>query len=210
VVPLQIYRNIGGNFNAGPVTSGVNVGAGALSFSDCGAGQLTYSFNDGSGRSGVIPIKRLTPNVTCSAGSTHPTDVDFAYSGNWFNASTSGQGLMVEVNPVAPVYFFSWYTYARNGFQLGITGQRWYTGQGTFNRGQRSIQFNIYETTGGIFDQGTNPAPYTQAINAGTGTMTFTSCTRATMQFNFTQGANTGAAGTIQLDRLGPVPPGCN
>ena len=39
--------------------------------------------------------------------------------------------------------------------------------------------------------------------------MTFLSCTSATLDFNFTGGSSSGASGTINLSRIGPVPQGC-
>jgi protocatechuate 3,4-dioxygenase beta subunit len=209
VIAVQIYRNVGGNFNAGPITGGVGVGSGTLSFSTCNTGQLAYAFTDGSARTGVIPLQRLTPNVTCSATAARPTNADFALSGNWYDPGTSGQGFAIEVNPNAPILFFSWYTYAINGAALGAAGQRWFTAQAAFRTGLRSVTLTLYQTTGGIFDQGTYPAPYTQALVAGTALLTFASCTRATLTYNFTGGAMAGAAGTIALQRVGPTPPGC-
>jgi protocatechuate 3,4-dioxygenase beta subunit len=210
VIPVQIYRNYGGNFNAGPLTAGVNIGSGTLSFSTCTTGQLMYAFGDGSGRAGVIPMQRLAPNVTCAASAAAlPLNPDFAMSGSWFNPATSGQGFTIEVNPNAPILFFSWYTYALNGGAQGAAGQRWFTAQGEFQPGQRSVSLTIYQTTGGIFDQGTYPPPHTQALVAGRATLNFMSCTRASLFYNFTAGPMAGALGTIALQRVGPTPPGC-
>jgi protocatechuate 3,4-dioxygenase beta subunit len=209
VVAVQIFRNWGGNFNAGPITSGVPIGNGALSFSSCNTGELMYAFTEGSGRTGVIPMERLTPNVTCSATTARPTNADFALSGNWYDPATSGQGFTIEVNPNAPILFFSWYTYAINGGSLGAAGQRWFTAQAGFQPGQRSATLTIFETKGGIFDQGTYPPPHALALAAGTATLTFQGCTRASLAYNFTGGAMAGARGTITLQRVGPVPPGC-
>ena len=36
-----------------------------------------------------------------------------------------------------------------------------------------------------------------------------TSCTAASLQFNFTAGSSAGKSGTISLTRVGPTPPGC-
>ena len=209
VIAVQFFRNIGGNFDAGPVTGAVSIGNGTLSFSTCNTGELTYALNDGAARTGIIPLARLTPNVTCSASAARPTNSDFALSGNWFDPATSGQGFAIEVNPVAPILFFSWYTYAANGGALGVAGQRWFTAQAPFQPGMRTATLPLYETRGGIFDQGTYPPPYTQALAAGIATLTFASCIRATLAYNFTGGAMSGARGTIALVRVGPTPPGC-
>ncbi|MGZ5595755.1 MAG: dioxygenase family protein [Usitatibacter sp.] len=209
VIPVRIFRNIGGNFDAPPITSGVLVGNGALSFSTCTSGELAYAFTDGTNRTGVVPMSRLTPNITCGSGTALPTNADFALSGSWFDPQTSGQGFTIEVNPAASILFFSWYTYGVNAGAAGVAGQRWFTAQAPFDPGMRSIPLTIFQTAGGIFDQGTYPAPFTQAIAAGGGTLTFSSCTRASLQFRFTNGPMSGAAGTIALQRIGPTPPGC-
>ena len=204
---MTIYQNTGGNFNAAPLTSAQAVGTATLSFDTCSSGQLSYTFADGTGRRDTIPLTRLMPNVTCSVTTTYPTNGDFALSGNWYSAATSGQGMMVEVNPNASALFSSWFTYAPNGASAGAAGQRWYTAQGAFTPGLRTIPVQIYETTGGKFD---TPTPTGQAtVPVGSGTMAFQSCSAATFDYSFTGGASVGSSGTIALGRVGPVPPGC-
>jgi hypothetical protein len=203
---LALYRNVGGNFNAPPVTSGVQVGDVAMSFSDCTTAQLSYTFTDGSGRSGTVPLTRLTPNVSCAQAASTSASGDFGLSGNWFDPTTSGQGFIVELNPLAKILFFAWYTYAVNGQALGVAGQRWYTGQANYVPGGRSIPLLLYETTGGLFNS-MAPAPTTAQV--GMGELTFTSCTAATLSFSFIAGSNAGQAGSINLARVGPVPASC-
>ena len=205
---LTIYQNTGGNFNAPPATTAREVGAATLSFSTCTSGQLAYSFTDGSGRMGNIPLTRLTQNVTCSTTTPYPTNADFAFSGNWYGgAATSGQGFTAEVNPNSATFFAAWYTYEPMGAAAGAAGQRWYTAQASFTAGMRSIPVTIYETTGGVFNM---PPPAGQkTVPVGSGTMAFQSCTAATFSYNFTAGSSSGLSGTIALSRVGPVPPGC-
>jgi YVTN family beta-propeller protein len=205
---LTIYRNTGGNFDAPPVTHAQAVGTATLTFDTCSSGQLSYSFTDGTGRTGSMPLTRLTQNVTCSATAARPTNADFALSGNWYEPATSGQGLTVEVNPISRAFFSAWYTYAPNGAASGAAGQRWYTAQATFTAGLRSIPVTFYETTGGVFDQPTPPGQST--VPVGTGTMAFQSCSAATLSYHFTGGTSGGQSGTITLSRVGPLPPGCN
>ena len=207
-VPVRIFQNTGGNFDAAPITNPVAVGSGTLSFETCTTGSLTYAFNDGSGRGGTIPISRITPNVTCAVvGSAPATNADFALSGNWFDAATSGQGFVFEVNPLSPIVFFAWYTYAPSGQAAGASGQRWFTGSAAFVQGSRMMTLTLFETTGGIFDTAT---PASQAsVAVGTAVVDFTSCTTAQLQFNFTGGSNAGHSGAINLTRVGPTPAGC-
>jgi serine protease len=206
-IPVTIYQNTGGNFNAPPVTQVTLVGIGTLAFDDCTNATFDYVFADGSGRVGEIPLTRLTQNVTCAnAAAAKATNPDFGFSGNWYDAATSGQGFVIEVNPVSGVLFVTWYTYAANGAAAGAAGQRWYTAQAAYTAGQRSVPVTLYETTGGVFDTAA-PKPTTAAV--GTGTVAFASCTAASITYNFTGGGNAGKSGTIHLTRVGPTPAGC-
>ena len=204
---LTIYQNVGGSFNAPPITTAHAVGSGTLNFTACNQGQFDYAFSDGSGRSGSIPLTRLTQNVTCSTTSARPVNADFAFSGNWYAPATSGQGITVEINPLSAVAFFAWYTYVSGGTPADAAGQRWYTGQSTYTAGARTLAMTLYETTGGRFDVPTTPPPNTVAV--GTATLAFQSCAAATLSFNFTGGSSAGASGSIALVRPGPAPPGC-
>jgi DNA-binding beta-propeller fold protein YncE len=204
---LTIYQNTGGNFNASPITVGQAVGTATLSFATCTSGRLAYNFTDGTGRMGTIPLTRLTQNVTCSITTPFPTDADFDLSGNWYDPGTAGQGFTVEVNPIFGTLFAAWYTYAPMGAAAGAAGQRWYTAQGSFTPGLRSIPVTIYETTGGIFD--TPALPRQQTLAVGTGTLAFQTCTAANFSYKFTGGSSIGLSGTITLSRVGAVPLGC-
>ena len=204
---LTIFQNTGGEFDAPPVTLAQAVGIATLSFDSCASGQLVYTFTDGTGRTGTIPLTRLTQNVTCSTVAPYPTNADFALSGNWYDPATSGQGFTVEVNGNSSIVFAAWYTYAPGGASAGAAGQRWYTAQGSFTPGARSIPVQIYETTGGRFDTPT-PAGQ-QTVQVGSGTLAFQSCSAATFNYNFTAGSSSGLSRTITLSRVGPVPPGC-
>jgi hypothetical protein len=174
VVSMTIYQNTGGNFNAPPRTTGLPVGTATLSFDSCTSGQLVYNFTDGSGRTSTIPLTRMMQNVTCSVTSERPTNGYFALSGILYNGgsthapSTEGQGLSVEVNPVSGALFFGWMTYAPNGAGAGPAGQRWYTGLGTWPLVPGSTRFpvQLYETTGGLFDDGA-ASPTTLVVGSG-------------------------------------------
>ena len=207
-VPVKIFQNVGGNFNATPVTQATQVGTGTLTFADCSNATLSYAFTDGTGRTGSIALTRLTPNVTCTVGTAPATNADFALSGNWFDVSTAGQGFVFDVNPVSPAVFLTWYTYAPAGQVLGAAGQRWFVGLlKPYTVGSHSVTLPLFETTGGVFDQANVPAP--ASVQVGTATVTFASCTSAQVSFNFTSGSSAGRSGAISLVRVGPIPPGC-
>jgi len=204
---LTIYQNTGGNFNSFPVTNAQAVGTATLSFDTCSSGQLTYSFTDGTGRTGTIPLTRLLQNTTCATLTPYPTNADFALSGNWYGPATSGQGLTVEISTGSGALFTAWYTYAPNASAAGAAGQRWYTAQGPFTPGMRSIPVTIYQTMGGMFDAPT-PAGQTTVV-VGSGTLAFPSCSAATFSYEFTRGSSIGLSGVLALSRVGPLPPGC-
>ena len=204
---LTIYQNTGGNFNAPPATEPHAVGTATLSFTTSSSGSLSYTFTDGSGRAGTIPLTRLLPNATCADATPYPTQADFALSGSWYaGPATSGQGFTVEVSPSSGAFFLTWSTYMPNGANAGAAGQRWYTAQGTFTPGLRTIPVQIYATTGGVFDAFQAGQ---ETVQVGTGTMTFQDCSAATFSYDFTGGTNSALSGTIDLRRVGPVPPGC-
>ena len=204
---LTLYQNWGGNFNALPVTSAERVGTVKLSFSDCSTARLEYALDDNTGGSGdrisgTISLIRLLPNVTCTVSGASTTDVDFGYSGNWFDPDTAGQGFFFELNPKAAVMFLVWHTYAPEG--QSETGQRWYTGLGNFTPGSRTLPMTLYQTTGGLRDGGGGvTAP------VGTATATLFSCDAARLEFSFFGGSSNGLSGTIDLSRVGPAPAGC-
>lgn len=207
---LTIYTATGGNFNSAPNVSATAVGTATLRFFDCMHGMLTYSFSDGSNRSGTIPLSRITPNTTCGqAGDTGATASNFLLSGTWYNATTSGQGLVFDINPSLNLFSAAWFTYAPNGSTTGGgASQRWYTLQSTqFAPGQKvASSVPIFEATGGVFNA---PATVT-TTQVGTATVTFQSCGAATLAYSFTGGANQGLSGTINLTRLSAVPAGCS
>lgn len=203
---MVLYENTGGNFNAPPATSARVVGNVVFSAADCDHASMNYTFTDGTGRTGSIALTRLLPNVACVASGPPPTNPDFGYSGNWFDPATSGQGIVFELNPVQPLAWLTWYTYAPNGQSAGAAGQRWYTAQAAYAPGARRIPMTVYETTGGAFDKAV-PAPVT--VPVGTATATFVNCTALKLEFNFSGGSSAGASGTINMQRVGPVPAGC-
>ena len=203
---MTIYQNTGGNFVSLPATTAHAVGAATLSFNDCDDGQLVYSFSDGSGRSGAIPLSRLTGNVTCSLQAMALTNTTFALSGNWYDPSFPGQGITVDINPTSSVAFLAWYTYAPNGASAGASGQRWYTGQGPIASGVRTMNIDLFETTGGVFD---TPSHGSVTTKVGMGSLTFLSCTSLRYEYSFTSGENAGLGGRVDFVRVGPTPPGC-
>jgi hypothetical protein len=207
---LQVFALEGGNLDAPPiVTSGNPVGQATMHLSDCITGSLTYNFTDGSGRSGNIPLSRLTPNVTCSPGGDNGNPPsDYLLSGNWFDPNTSGQGFIFDISPGIGYLFAAWYTFAANGQQIGgAASQDWYTLQSSqFVDGSTTLQnIPILGSSGGVFN---SPTP-TTTVQVGNASVVFQSCNVMTLTYAFTAGLNQGKNGVISLVRVGPTPAGC-
>ncbi|HEX3124350.1 MAG TPA: hypothetical protein VHQ21_13705, partial [Rhodanobacteraceae bacterium] len=207
-IDLDIATGYGGNLAAPPTVAASIVGHATLGFADCSTGNLAYTFTDG--RTGTVPLTRLTPNVTCSAsGDSGNPAGDYLLSGSWFDPNTSGQGLIFDINPVQPFLFAAWYTYAQNGQALEAgASQRWYTLQsGSFAAGATSLDgIGIYTATGGEFGKATA----TTAEKVGTAGIVFQGCNALTLSYSFSAGENSGLSGVVHLIRTGPVPAGCS
>lgn len=206
-VQLGIFAGFGGNFAAPPDVPATQVGTATLRFDDCNTATLGFSFFDG--RVGSTTLVRLTANVTCGPnGDNAGIPSSYLLSGSWFDASTGGQGLVLDVNPLQKNFFAAWYTYAADGAQEGgAASERWYVLQAPFEPGASKVEgAPIYADYGGVFDNPVGPVP----VAVGKATVTFQSCTAATLTFAFDAGFNGGKSGVLQLTRTGPSPTGCS
>ncbi|HEY6940915.1 plastocyanin/azurin family copper-binding protein [Dokdonella sp.] len=206
---MAIYQTLGGRFDSAQPTSTRVVGEVSLHVDDCSHATLDYAFSDGSGRHGTIPLTRLLGNVACTpTGSTPGNPGNYLLGGIWTDPSTSGQGLVFDVNANQGVLFAAWYTYlADAAADAGAPAQHWYTLQAAVEPGFSTVDdVGIYESTGGVFDQHAD----TVTTRVGTARLVFASCTSLTMSYAFTAGPHAGLSGTLDLGRLAPVPPGCS
>ena len=204
---VTIWQSSGGNFNASPKPYAVEVGSATLSFDSCTAGSFAFTLNDG--RSGTIPLTRLMPNVACTSADTTAasSSADFALSGAWYNADTSGQGFLIEVNSALPYVFLTWFTYAENGESSGASGLRWMTAQSTgYAAGDHTINLTLYVGTNGTFN---SAATKITVAEVGTATLTYSSCGSAVFSYSFTAGEFAGKSGDILLTRTGSTPAAC-
>jgi len=205
---MPIYATQGGAFDTNQATTTAPIGQAVVHFDDCTHGSLAYTFTDGSGRSGTIPLARLLANVNCTADGTNTGGGAYLRSGAWADLGTSGQGLVMDINPPQGVFFAAWYTFLANaGQNAGGAGQHWYTLQGAIPASFAALDnVGIFESTGGVFDQHVT----TTTAQVGSANITWQSCSSATMAYSFTAGPNAGLSGTLDLTRLGPVPAGCS
>jgi len=199
-----IYRSTGGSFATLGGTTTTAVGTGTIAFDSCTSGTFSYAFEDG--RRGTIPLGRLMMNAACESAVDPPPSInaDFGLSGTWADMSTSAQGMVIEVNPRSANVFLGWYTYVAGG-PRDASGQRWFTAQHPYTVGDRSIVLDIYQTTGGVFDQNAS----TQTVPVGSANLTYTSCTSADFDYTFTGGDLEGRSGTLHLSRVARAPTDC-
>jgi hypothetical protein len=204
---IPVYVSEGGNFDAPPAVGATPIGEATFAFADCTHGTLGYTFDDGSGRDGEIPLSRLTSNVACTPAGGEPGSGSYLLSGPWYDPETGGQGFLFDINPAERSVFIAWYTYATDGQQIGGgASQRWYSLQGGYTPGRGTIDdLPIFATTGGVFD---DPHSVTTR-QVGTASLHFESCSAAMLSYRFTAGENSGRSGTIALARTTSAPTGC-
>jgi hypothetical protein len=194
---VTIYRNTGGNFDAPPSTTATAVGTGSIKFFSCSSGLLTYAFDDG--RKGIVPLHNLLSTAECSeTPNGNPEISDYGFSGVYYDPTTSGQGVIVQVDPVDGAVFLGWYTYAIDGSE-STESQRWLTAQGGWTVGGDSADVGIFVSTGGGFLTDDD----VDTVQVGQGTVTFTSCSSMTFDYTLDSGEFAGLSGTLDLSRLG-------
>ena len=124
--------------------------------------------------------------------SANPFTINEGVQGSWLNNATGGQGVFFDVMPSANNLFaMAWFTWTTAGGQ-----QDWLTAVGSYS--SETAQMQVFRSRGGRF----NAADAVTNSPVGTATVTFTSCTQATLTFNLT---DPPAAATIPLTRLLPA-----
>ena len=224
VARLEIRRNVAGVFDSTPITQSTVVGTATLRAQDCNKATLEFEFisSEAGGKQGVLPLDRLTGgSATCqlSNGQTLPgRDVRPAFggfdgrqSGSWFEPETSGQGLMMTVQPptsTAPGFFFGgWFTYDA-GLANDPTSQHWLTISGEIRPDAQAgvVPVKIYRTLGGQLAR----VPTQNNTILGSGTVTFSGCESAILRYKFDDALIVGTfrarMGEINLVRSGTCP----
>ena len=195
---LDLFETLGGKFDDPQEVTFTPIGEVTLSFSDCGQGQMTYSFDE-EGLQGEFPLLRVIPDSgnVCnefSGNTTQAVDINAGMDGAWFDLNTSGQGFFIDAHPDPEggnFIFVAWFTYGEDT----ASGLRWLTAQGSFEGSIAEI--DVSETTGGSFD---DPQPISR-INVGTMSIDFTDCNNALLTYSLT---DKGAEGDIEITRVIP------
>jgi hypothetical protein len=104
-------------------------------------------------------------------------EINAGHSGAWFNPDTSGQGVLIDVEPTEQFMFASWFTYT-DAASDNPNEQRWFTAQGKYSG--NSAVLELYETLGGKFDD-------TQMVNSnkiGEVTVSFSDCEQGQLAYD--------------------------
>jgi len=135
--------------------------------------------------------------VTCTiTNDDFPADstINAGHAGGWFNPETSGQGVLIDIDPVDQFIFLAWFTYTDKLSALPDE-QHWYTAQGNYSGNRADLI--LHETLGGAFDA---PEPVsTEPV--GEVTLEFTGCTDLLMSYSIDTELLVGA---IPMKRLIP------
>ena len=73
---LSLFETSGGLFDSSQSVTSVEVGTVTFEFSDCGTGEVTYEFTDGSGLTGNFPIQRAVPGTESLCESLQVVETD--------------------------------------------------------------------------------------------------------------------------------------
>lgn len=127
--------------------------------------------------------------------------------GAWYPPNLPGQGLTLDYFSDSHTLFGAWFVYSTIEENHGRQ-QRWFSLQAQVPAGASRLSLPIYRNSDGNFAA----APSTQAVQVGTAEITFSSCRRGSLrwQFDATAGNDVPSAGLYALERLGPTPADCS
>ncbi len=224
VAQLEIYRNSAGIFDSAPITQSTVVGKATLRATDCNRATLEFEFvaSEAGGKYGVIPLDRLTggsapcrlnPAQNVPGRDARPARAGFdaRQSGAWYKPQTSGQGVMMTVQPAtdaAPGFLFGgWFTYDA-GTPNDLSTQHWLTLSAEIPVSAQAgvVPVTIYRTLGGKLAS----VPTQNYTVVGHGSVSFNGCANAVLRYQFddalTAGSFRARAGEINLERLATCP----
>ncbi len=139
--------------------------------------------------------KAVLGDITLGSGAVFTYNIadpiNAGHAGAWFNAATSGQGQLIDIEPDSQFMFLSWFTYTAVDSDHPFE-QHWFTAQGNYVGNKAELV--VYETLGGKFDD--SQAVNTEAV--GTATLSFTNCGLGRMNYTID---TLGLSGSFPLQR---------
>ena len=120
--------------------------------------------------------------------------INRGHAGAWFEPTTAGQGLLIDVDPENQFLFLAWFAYTPEG-GLDAGQQHWFTAQGNYEAD--TAELAVYRTLGGRFD---DPQPVS-TDPVGNVTLNLTDCSGGSLDYRIDPWS---AEGSIQLERVIP------
>lgn len=127
---------------------------------------------------GVIPLLALLPATSCATPDTQTAPIS-AKTGLFENPNNSGQGLITVANN--GTFFAGWLARDPAAAADDPHSQAWFSLQGSLDSNDSLVHAKIYRTLGGRRD---SRLPIIHQ-EVGRATLTFPSCERLTMQYQF-------------------------
>ncbi|MCI1709321.1 MAG: PQQ-binding-like beta-propeller repeat protein [Chiayiivirga sp.] len=217
-IELDIFRNRGGRFAEGPITTSERVGSARLRQLGCDRALFVYRFEsaDESQQESAIPLRRSYARTRACAQTPGETTqvaraargIDPRSAGIWYDPAHSGQGVMFDLRPPQGsdpgLVAGAWFTYDVGGTADDPTAQHWFSLAGDLNRAQEGkFEVPIFRTLGGSLDGGRTNNTW----RVGTASVTFADCSHARLDYAFDSSdvAHAFAAkrGSLSLQRIG-------
>ncbi len=120
-------------------------------------------------QAGVVEVVQLDNPFIMTAG----------HRGTFFEPTTAGQGVLIDINADATFLFLAWFTYANESVAKSIGGQdqRWLTAQGEVTG--NPLTLDVLSFSGGVFD---NSDPTTSST-VGSLTIEYINCNSLTVDY---------------------------
>ena len=122
-------------------------------------------------------------------------EINQGIAASWFNASTSGQGFLIDVRPLDQFMFVAWFTFDLASAKVGATDQRWFVASGNYQGDTADLQ--VFSVSGGSFAE--TPATMSEAV--GTLGLAFSDCENGLVDYDL---PTDGLQGQIAITRAVP------
>ncbi|MCF6319463.1 MAG: peptidylprolyl isomerase [Proteobacteria bacterium] len=116
-------------------------------------------------------------------------NINSGLNGAWFNPSTSGQGILIEVLPTLDSVFMAWFLHdsvlpvEEEVAIVGSPGQRWLSGLGVIDHDNNTVIIDLTNTSGGLFNDN-RPVVNSDANSYGTVILSFQDCSNIDVDFD--------------------------